>query len=909
MVARPSSKSLDMSKTIQETLIKTKINPPRLSKELIERPRLLKRLQSPTGLILVVAPAGYGKTTLVSSWLESADMPGAWLSLSESDNNFKVFVNYLVSAVLSRFPKAARETKTLISTTAALSAASVSRTLINDLSSIRRDFVIVLDDYHHISNSTVHGLIAELLLNAPPKMHLVLLSRHDPVLPLPGLRARGQVTEIRAEDLSFTVEEVAVFFRDCLHIEVSDNELTSLRQWTEGWPVSLRLAAIHFRQTDSSSIIEANKRGKNKILLEYLVNEISSMVPEEVGSFLQRTSIIDQFNVSLCDAVMGYKAGSGKSQKHLDWLMKSGMFTLEIKKAPGWYRYHHLLRQFLITDLRHNLPPEEIVRLHLRASAWYDRQGMVEEAIRHALAAENIPAATGIYARHRREAMNQEEWSLLEQWLNMFPREVIDQQPEMLLTRLWFLFFRQQIESVPAVVTQVEKLLKHSDLEAGTLRRLQGELATRRALFSFYAGDGAQTILFAQEALEKLPEDWWHIRTHARFFLALGYQSVGNLPQAMETLLTSGDRDFGLRYRSRMFGLIMFIQWLAGDLSGIEEIAQKVRSWAEELDHPAETWTWVNYFLGIVYYHRNDFAKAENYLNQVIMHPYQAQASSFLHGCVAQAILYQVNGLPDKAQALVEVMTSYSLDENITAGMKLTGALKAELAIRHGNLTEAVKWAEQFTPGNVNRFPFFFAEPITYVKILLEQNTSTSLARARQVLTKLQKEFTEVHHTLWLISVLALQAMLEQKAGKKSKALKALKNSINLAEAGGFIRLYLDLGEPLQALLVDLNQQGIASDYIGRILAAFTEEKNYLKRSGNLASGSRAEIQQELGVTAREMDVLLLLGKRFTDKEIADTLYISKETVHTHIAHLGDKLNARGRRMIVQAASEAGLLN
>jgi len=316
-----------------------------------------------------------------------------------------------------------------------------------------------------------------------------------------------------------------------------------------------------------------------------------------------------------------------------------------------------------------------------------------------------------------------------------------------------------------------------------------------------------------------------------------------------------------------------------------------------------------SYFLGLVHYYRNDLQKAEQCFLLVLLHPQQVQTQVFIHSIAALALIYQAQGEAAKSIELAETLASLSLEMSVPFQASDASALKAELDMRQGNLAAAARWADLYKIPKVIRLSFFYAPPLTYIQALLAQDTPLSRKKASRVLMELRKIFTADHQTRLLISVFSLQALLSQSEGKEARALKEMEKAVALAEPGGFIRIFIDLGAAVRPLLVRLKKGGTAPAYIDRILSAFEEEDARKKSIRSEQIGTRSDLQGELGVTAREMEILRLLEKRFTDREIAETLFISKETVHSHIAHLGDKLNARGRRAIVQAATSMGLLH
>jgi LuxR family maltose regulon positive regulatory protein len=640
-----------------------------------------------------------------------------------------------------------------------------------------------------------------------------------------------------------------------------------------------------------------------------MVNEVTAQLPKEVQKFLMKTSILDHLCGPLCDAVMGFGADSGKSQKHLEWLRQSDFFITSIHSAQGWYRYHHLLRQYLINEMKSSLSTQEIAALHMRASGWFENQGLLDKAISHALAAGDMKAAVEIFIRHRRDITNLDDWQALQSLLKMFPQDVVDQQPELKMAEATLFQFRAQLSKMAAALNEAESLIVKSRLARSDRDRLKGEIASRRSAIFYWIGDLEKCISLALIALDKLPVEWWLPRVQVRLFLGISYQMKGDLARTLEVLNVMDEPDLGPAYQARLMGQVSFVYLSEADLSLIEQVAAQT---LEIYGKPNSSLVGVlasSYFLGLVHYFRNDLEKAEQCFLPVLLHPQQVQTQIFIHSIAALALIYQAQGQEAKSIELAETLASLSLEMSVPFQASDASALKAELDLRQGNLAAAARWADLYKLPGVIRLPFFYAPPLTYVQVLLAQDTPLSRKKASTALARLRRIFTADHQTRLLISVFGLQALLSQAEGKEARALKEMGKAVALAEPGGFIRIFIDLGAAVKPLLARLKKEGTAPAYIDRILSAFDEEDARRKSTRSEITETEPGLQSELGVTAREMEVLRLLEKRYTDREIAETLFISKETVHSHIAHLGDKLNARGRRAIVQAATSMGLLH
>ena len=396
----------------RQVLLRTKFHRPRVIADLIDRPGLKARLDTgwDRSLILVAAPAGFGKSTLLSAWLEVCDCPHAWLSLDEHDSDLGVFLAYFLGAVRTIFPNALTATQALLSGVSLPPVTVIARSLLNELDELERDFVLVLDDYHLISEQSVDELLSALLQHPPKRMHLVLATRQDPPLPLGLLRARAQITEIRGPDLRFSEPEIAQFMEQTLGASLTDEAIAVLAEKTEGWAVGLRLATLTLRYSGEIDAHIARLHAENQFVMDYLIDEVQSHVPPAIQSFLLKTAILDRLCASLCAEVIGAESAECQPQTSLEWLEQNGMFTTALDTQGHWYHYHHLFQELLRTRLTQQASAAEIAALHLRASVWFARNGFIEEALHHALAGQDTTAAVRLVAQHRHALMNDEQW-------------------------------------------------------------------------------------------------------------------------------------------------------------------------------------------------------------------------------------------------------------------------------------------------------------------------------------------------------------------------------------------------------------------------------------------------------------------------------------------------------------------
>jgi LuxR family maltose regulon positive regulatory protein len=768
------------------TLLRTKLHRPPITADLVARPRLHQRLdlRRERPLTLVSAPAGYGKTTLVSSWLETCDWPNAWVSLDEDDNDLFLFLSYFLAALQTMFPEAGRDTQALLKAATLPPTPVLARSVVNEMDELETPFVLALDDYHLIREQSVHDLLTELLRHPPQSMHLVLTSRTDPPLNLTRLRARSQVIEIRTPELRFSQAETAAFLEEGLGAPVDDFALKALIKRVEGWATGLRLISLSLRHRGSLDLSPARLGGDVAYVTDYLMAEILTSQPPAIQDFLLKTSILDRLNGSLCDALIGLDEPECNGQAYLEWLHEVNLFTVPLDDGREWYRYHPLFQGLLHGQLEEKLGRGGITVLHRRASAWFAQNGLIDEALHHTLAAGDTDTAAELVAEHRHQAMNQEQWHRLRRWLGLLPREVVDNDPELLIIEAWLLI---GWEEMAHVAERVGALLANLPPESADIGNLQAEFDTLQSLISYHITDGQQSLALAQRALENLPREFASERGLAVMLESMAYQMLGDLESAHSVIweaLTERATHHHT-YHTRVLMTFCFIDSIAADLNGTMQSAEQVLKLGQELNL-AESIAHGYYFLGHCHYERNELATAEKCLLPVVKGAYIANLHNFAFSSFALALTYQAQDRPAEAREVVETVVDRAIEMGDVSLLQTAQAFQAELAIRQGNVAAAHHWANTFSPEPFYVAYRFYVPQITLPRVLLALDTLDSRRQAADFLSRLHDFFASIHNNRLLIEVLALQALLHDAQNNEPAALSTLERAITLAEPGGF---------------------------------------------------------------------------------------------------------------------------
>lgn len=889
------------------SLIQTKIHRPPLPVDLVARPRLIEWLERrrERPLTLVSAPAGYGKSTLISCWLQSADCPSAWLSLDEHDNELGEFLRYFLAAIRPIFPGALPETQALLQATLLPPIHKIAQLLINEIDQLGEPFILVLDDYHLIDSEAIHELLKELLLHSPRNLHLVLGTRMDPFLPLVSLRADGRMTEVRSQDLRFDIEETLQLFQNMVEAPIDRATVIELDARAEGWVTGLRLAALAMRHRIGRAGFQDGLTIQNRYVTEYLLTEILAREASAQVDCLLRSSILERFCAGLIEAVcFGGAAADGEAgpadesgEQFLTWLQSANLFAIPLDDRREWFRYHQVFRDFLRGELASRLSVEEIARLHAAAGRWYADIGLVEEGIYHLLAGGDAAAAIALVAAHRYRMMNETQWLRLSRWLNLFPPALVETSPELLMLRTWLVYHRGHWAELPPLLEQLTLLMEQ---EQGELAYLTGEISALHGLMLYLAGDVEEALERCHLTLDVVPTGLWIVRVFARMILGVGLLMKGDVNGAFQVFYGDLEEEKGQneRFQATLLTTACFFHWMAGDLQSMSQAATRSIALCRE-----QSQSFIlgqsNYHLGCVHYQRNNLPEAEALFASVVARPYQNYGSCYVPSADGLVAVLQAQGKMEEARQVGEDAIAFLLETANSTFLPYVRAWQAEAALRSGHLAAASQWAKSLGPiPPLAPEPWFSSPALTLAKVWLAQNTPDYLRKADELLGQLQEHLEGIHNTRFLIEALALRATLEEARNKRSAALAALEAALRLAQPGGFIRVFVDLGPPMAVLLSRLRVDPNLAAYVGQVRSAFSEPP--------VAAPGQDDLLEPL--TNRELEVLELLGDRLTNKEIAARLVITPGTVKGHTIQIYSKLHVNGRRQAVEKAIALGML-
>src|SRR3989440_6633599 len=839
-----------MEESLHQPILATKLYLPRLRPNVVSRPRLLERLNEGLHrkLTLIAAPAGFGKTTLVSEWVAFIERPRtrtAWLSLDEGENDPARFLAYLVAALQTIAATLGEGVLGALQSPQPPPTEAILMALLNEITTLPDNFVLVLDDYHVIDAKPVDIALTYLVEHLPPQMHLVIATREDPQLPLARLRAQGQLIELRAADLRFTPSEAAEFLNQVMGLNLSAEDIAALEDRTEGWIAGLQLAALSMQgHHDVAAFIRAFA-GDHRYIVDYLVEEVLQRQPEPVRRFLLQTSILDRLHGSLCDAVTGQEEGNAR----LEALERGNFFVVALDDTRHWYRYHHLFADVLSAQLLAE-QPAQVATLHRRASAWYEQHGSTVDAIRHALAACDFERAAGLIelavpamARSRQEAT-------VLGWLQALPDELVRARPVLSVHYAGALLLHGQLEGVEVRLRDAERWLDTTTDRGGSsalapaaemvvvdeaeFRGLPGMIAVYRAAIALALGNVADTVKYARRALDLVPEDDHHRRGSAAGFLGLAYWTRGDLEAAhrsyaecMALVQRSGHISDAIGCSIALADIRISQGRLREAMSTYERGLQLATEQSAILLRGAAD---MHVGMSELHLERHDLDTAtQHLLRSKELGELAGLPQNRYRWRVAMARIRKAEGdLAGALDLLQEAERLYGSD--FFPYVRPIAALVTRVWVAQERLAEALDWAREQGLSVSDDLSYLREfEHITLARVLLARSRSDraerSLLEAMRLLERLLHAAEAGERTGSVIEILVLQALAHQMQGDIPAALAPLSCALRLAEPEGYVRMFVDEGPPVAALLAQSVERRAQNDsirvYAERLLSVF----------------------------------------------------------------------------------------
>jgi len=862
-------------------ILATKLYAPPHRAKAVLRSGLIARLNEglQRKLTLISAPAGFGKTTLVSEWLAACGRPAAWLSLDEGDSEPARFLTYFIAALQTIAPQLGAGQLPALQTPQPPPAEAVLAALLNEISALPQPFILILDDYHAVDSKTVDEVLALLLERQPPPLHLVIATREDPRLPLARLRASHQLTELRAADLRFSFTEAADFLKQTMGLALATDEIAALEARTEGWVAGLQLAAISMQGVhDTANFIESFT-GSHRFVLDYLLEEVLNQQPPAIQDFLLRTAILPRFCGPLCEAVVLAPPGAG--QKHLEYLEQANLFIIPLDKERRWYRYHHLFADLLRQRL--TAASVDVNALHIRASQWFEENGLELEAFQHAATANDIERAERLSVGktiplHFRGAV-----LTILNWLQSLPLTVLNAKPYLWWRTAGLMLMNGQTTGVEEKLQAAENALQGKVLDEAT-RNLTGQIAAARATLALTHYQPDVMLAQSQRALEYLHPSKLNTRANAYWTMGIAHMFWKDLGAARTALLES----IAL---SQAAGDIFTNILATIGLGAVQEAENQLHAAAETYrrvlqitgDQPLQIINEAHLGLARALYEWNDLEAAQQHAERSwqLAQQYDRVIDRFI---IAELFLAKLKLARGEVVAAAEMLTQthqVTRQKKFTHRLPEVVAAQIQLLLAQGNPAEALLLAR------THQLPFKEAQ------VQVAQGEASA---AFKILAPLHQQAQAKGWVSELFSILTLEAVALYIQGERDLARQRLGEALALAEPEGFIRSFVDMGQPMAQLLAEAARHGLHPSYISKLLAAFPNTEN--------------QTAQPLiePLSERELEVLRLIADGLSNHEIAARLFLALDTVKGHNRKIFEKLQVQRRTEAVAAARKFGLL-
>ena len=892
-------------------VLKTKLLRPPILNTSISRDSIIEELERNVGkpLTLVSAGAGYGKSITVSQWLEKSSHAHVWISLDEEHNDLRTFLLYLVEGIEMTIPGFLKETGRAIKGIKLPSLDRLLSILFNDLCDIDQDLILVLDNYHIINDKKIDQLLNEWLRFPPPDVHLCIITRRDPALKTRSLRSKGRITEIRMDKLSFTNEEIVKLFKQLSGIELDDHATQMLLEKTEGWIIPLRLASMVMQGLEDMDQVFQSFEGELNTLSDYLIEEVLSEIPVDIKNLLMTSSIPDRFCIELIEDISFTEEGKGRPEpgrgaEFLQWLLNENMFIVELDATGKWFRYNHLFKTLLNIQLRSNLGKDKTDQLHRKASLWFEQHEFLEEAMQHAMIIEDLDMAAQIVKKHRLSILSQNKGLFVEKLLSITPESLINSSKELLLARAYILLNHNKLEGFSEVVSIIEKLLeKEKDPEK---LPYYGEFVFYQAhSYLYFHKDIAKSYDLLKLAMKLVPESQAELRGRTELLYALTAQMHGRYKEIHKDVLKL-DVGPGVDtvLRNRRYRVLMMLPLIAAepDKAGLQSLHALDMARASKR---VEGIAWCLYLSALINMHKGEWQYAIAQFEELLDMKYSWDMLCAIDGISALITAYQLTAQSEKAGKLLNELVEFVKDMN-PYYQQFLWAAKA----RYYTLIEDTESLAKLTgnqqinsPGNPQCY--FDVPANTECRALIFEGSKSGLKLADERLNELIAISKGQHNVLHWIELLVYQSILFDKQGKNKESSEALLKAVSLAEPGKAKAYFVEMGKPIMEIFNKMQAEKKEHAYVRELISTISTTP--FDHVEEIAKEPPKKIKVNV-LTQREIEILHCVAEGLRNKEIAEKLFNSDETIKKHIYNMFIKMNVKNRLSLVIKARELGIL-
>jgi len=844
-------------------MLKTKLHRPRLTAEHVLRSRLISKFEQNCHkpLSLVCAPVGYGKSMLISSWLENSKYKYVWISLSEVENDPKVFLNYLKTAIENSFPNALSEFADLIQFAKLPPMELLAYTLINELDQITEDFALVLDDFHHIQDENIHRLLDSLLQFPPSHVHLVISTRHVPPLNLNTLRLHDRINEISTDDLGFNQKEIVSLFEKSLDVNLELPITKTLEKKTEGWVTALRLMSLTYNDWKDDNSVLNNYVEDTLLLTEYLVEEVIKKQPPVLQNILLKTSILDRFCDELIEVILQSEEPANdkplNGQETINWLLKSDLFVITLDSEGKWFRFHHQFQYLLQKQLKQKYVLANIHKLHLDVSNWLVKNEYFEEGFYHAQQANDNEMAARILIDNRGIIMEKGVSYFRDIAMKKLPGQIINRSPELLIIQTWVYYSRINVQAIALNLEKIEKLSETMSIDS-----VKGELDFFKGLFCYFEANLTEGEKLLKNAIKNMPPESDYNLGEAELVYALTLHANNKKNEAipfLEHKLNNETRISAIRL-TRLYASLAFIHLLEADLSMAIAPAVKIKEIGRENNDPFAA-SWGKHTEALVLFNQGKFEIAAKQFPKLSQQIAGEQTRVVADSFAAMLLYFQIKGKHEALEETIEKFRQYSAFINDPSVNLVLHSAQARLALLQGDLDAAIQFIRMIDMSADEGFMLWWIEipRITWCRVLIAEGTDETLNEAIIKLRCHYNDNAKINNTYQNIGITLLLAIAYHKLGEKATAIKNLTACIEMGYRGDWVFPFIEYGETMQELLPLVRSKSKThSRYIKKLGNALEKNSGFRMRKP-VIDIDKEEVTYSEELSARDKESLLLI--------------------------------------------------
>lgn len=890
-------------------IIRSKIFRPTLRREFVRRQSLIDRLEANLSypLTLISAATGCGKSVAVSQWLEETQHKYGWLSLDEEHNDIQVFLAYLVAIFKEQWPQKTFGLEYLLEG-ANLPANLIATTLINDLDQSDDLFVLVLDDYQMIREGKIHEIVNSILRYPPEHFHLVILTQRDPPLKLARLRAQYRLNEVRMKDLAFTADE-ALELRSLVAAKTPDDQVITLVKESEGWITGIMVGLMGLAEGINFRRVVQSMNSQNSVISELFEEVVINGLTIATQKYLELTALLDRFSVELINAMIaaindGDLSPAG-SEEFIRLSKRRNLFLIPLDSTGQWYRYHHLFRSEIKKRARKHFSEEVIASLYKAASRWFEDQQLLEEALKYAILSDDMPFAVNLFDDKRLALHNSEQFQRLERLIKMFPEEAIERNPELLLSLAILQDHKANYYDIQKYLDEARQLLNKNDFKDAQFKKLKGQFHCVSAYLPFMQGDFDASIRQAEIGLDLLPaNEPNYFREFALAYYALAHQAIGKTEIGLNEMSRTleGPAKSDKYFRGRLLHIKTLIHLIAGDAKEMSRAGMQLQALHSPQNYPG-AWMAGIYSVVTSDYISNKLEKVHQFHEELIENRFAGRPFGVVHHLLIECLASHALGDWDSVDVCISKCKELAADLGIPPLEGMVYAFEVEIALRRNDFMYATEVAAM---ANFNPHPplwYFYIPQLSKVKLLFQTNQEE---KAQELLENLLAMGRRGHNKMLLVQALALQAIVHANEAHHDRAKNVLNEALLLAKGKKNIRAFLDQGDTMYHLIRGIAEEQPKNEQVLELLQVFKDENCSFSKNGPISTGKRINQVDEL--SKRELEILLYVSKGYKNEEIANTLFISIDTVKKHLYRTYQKLDVKNRVAAVKKVRKLGLI-